>query len=164
MDIEINILKEYEIDKLIPMYIDLYNELSMFGLPYKLKDENKLRPYLISMLNSRFANISVANSITQSKVVMCGFIFTTTTPVSKKYNIKGGIGTVHDIYVPKLYREQGIASALLEHTIKQFKKNNLAYIELSVLSHNTNAINLYKKMGFEPVYNNFIKRLDYNAK
>lgn len=54
-----------------------------------------------------------------------------------------------NIYVLKEYRNQGIASILMEFMISEGKKKNIINITLEVREDNTDAINLYKKYGFE---------------
>lgn len=54
------------------------------------------------------------------------------------------------IVVPS-YRNQGIASKLMEFLIDEAKSNKCINITLEVRVHNNNAINLYKKYGFDEV-------------
>lgn len=53
-----------------------------------------------------------------------------------------GMGIVSD------YRGQGIGTRLLEAVLKQAKEFGLEKVELNVYTSNTNAIGLYKKLGF----------------
>lgn len=53
-----------------------------------------------------------------------------------------------NIFVLKEYRNQGIASILLEYMIKIGKEKNILNITLEVREDNVNAINLYRKYGF----------------
>jgi len=46
------------------------------------------------------------------------------------------------------YRRQGIGQRLIQATIKEALEKGAARIELEVLSSNTNAIDLYQKIGF----------------
>lgn len=54
------------------------------------------------------------------------------------------------IVIPS-YRNQGIASKLMEFLIDEAKSNKCINITLEVRIHNNNAINLYKKYGFDEV-------------
>jgi ribosomal protein S18 acetylase RimI-like enzyme len=47
------------------------------------------------------------------------------------------------------YRGQGIGEALLQHALQLADLKGLTRIELTVREHNTRAIALYKKVGFE---------------
>ena len=53
-----------------------------------------------------------------------------------------GTGTIEE------YRGQGLASKLFEHSIPFLKKENIKQYLLEVIQHNTNAVSLYKNMGF----------------
>jgi ribosomal protein S18 acetylase RimI-like enzyme len=54
-----------------------------------------------------------------------------------------GVGVIQE------YRGQGIGEALLRKAIELAKLKGLTRIELTVREHNTKAIALYKKLGFE---------------
>lgn len=53
------------------------------------------------------------------------------------------------IYVEEEYREQGIASALMDFFINEVKKKNGKNITLEVSNNNKEANQLYKKFGFK---------------
>lgn len=63
------------------------------------------------------------------------------------------------VSVKKKYWHKGIATKMINELIKFAKSANITVIELEVKSENTNAIDLYEKMGFEKigVYKNFVK-------
>ena len=58
---------------------------------------------------------------------------------------------IMNIVVKKSYRNNGIGSLLLENLILISNKKNLNFINFEVDCKNTNAINLYKKFGFEEI-------------
>ena len=60
---------------------------------------------------------------------------------SKCYLIDG-------LYVDTKYRNNGIASELIESALNELKDKNADFIDINVLSQNKSAINLYKKFGF----------------
>jgi len=47
------------------------------------------------------------------------------------------------------YRGQGIGTHLIKTVLKKAKSNGLTRVELTVRENNTNAMKLYKKVGFE---------------
>lgn len=57
---------------------------------------------------------------------------------------RGGLG----MGLLAAYRGQGIGSLLLNKTLEKAKEFGLEKVELNVYTSNTNAIALYKKMGF----------------
>ena len=60
-------------------------------------------------------------------------------------------GYVANIAVLPGFRRCGIASALLENTVKICSEKKLAFLSLEVRKSNESAIALYKKFGFEIV-------------
>ena len=53
------------------------------------------------------------------------------------------------VYVDKDYRQQGIASAMMEHLIEEAKKDSEIHTIVSVITEaNEASINLHKKFGF----------------
>lgn len=47
------------------------------------------------------------------------------------------------------YRGQGLATKIFEYSIPCFKKANISHYLLEVLQHNTKAVSVYRKIGFE---------------
>lgn len=71
-------------------------------------------------------------------------------PVGYIYAKESDNGYIIDgLYVLEEYRNQAIASELLNHVINEIKKTNAKYIDINVMYQNELAINLYKKIGFE---------------
>ncbi len=62
-----------------------------------------------------------------------------------------GEGSITNIAVHPSYRNQGIASSLLEQIIDYARAQKLEFITLEVRESNINAIKLYTKYGFELV-------------
>lgn len=60
-------------------------------------------------------------------------------------------GYINNIAVLEEYRQQGVASALLEIFIRFSEANELAFLTLEVRASNAPAIALYAKYGFEEV-------------
>ncbi|MDY7990853.1 GNAT family N-acetyltransferase [Paenibacillus sp. S33] len=59
-------------------------------------------------------------------------------------------GAIWGVYVPSTYRGQGIAKKLLFEVISQGRKvEGLKQINLSVVTTNQAAVELYRKLGFE---------------
>lgn len=73
---------------------------------------------------------------------------------------KGYIGIHQDIdhaeivtiYVPEPYRQQKVATDLLEYVIALLNKEGIKKITLEVSVMNIHALHLYQKMGFEKVH------------
>lgn len=59
------------------------------------------------------------------------------------------IALIDGIYVEEKYRNQGIATQIIEECKRWAAKMEAKILELNVVSKNENAINLYKKIGFD---------------
>ena len=55
---------------------------------------------------------------------------------------------IDGLYVDTMYRNNGIATKLIENALKILKDNNLNFIDINVMANNIDAINLYKHFGF----------------
>lgn len=69
----------------------------------------------------------------------------------------GKIGEVHSLYVHASCRRQGIATALLQAMLIAIRKKGVGHVQLKVWTFNEPAAALYKKMGFQPLF----ETLDY---
>ncbi len=61
------------------------------------------------------------------------------------------IGSIINLVVDELYRENKIASRLIEASIETFNNNGINQISLDVRVSNNKAISLYKKYNFKEV-------------
>ncbi len=111
-----------------------------------IKDKNKLK---LAIRNSNDKHQEYKNSIIRGtgnwlllakdgeRIV--GFIH------AMKFNKK--YGKIKALFIDDKYQRKGIGSELLEKTLKWLRKRT--YISLHVAKINKNAINLYKKFGFQ---------------
>ena len=58
---------------------------------------------------------------------------------------------IDGLYVLDSFRNKGVASLLYEKAKEICKENNVDSFKLNVMKENINAINLYKKLGFDIV-------------
>lgn len=67
-----------------------------------------------------------------------------------------GTGTI------KEFRGQGLASQIFEYSIPFLKEANISQYLLEVLQHNTKAVSIYKKLGFQVSreFNYFVQKVD----
>ena len=61
------------------------------------------------------------------------------------------VGFISDLAVLKSQRRQGIGKALLAKAERFFKDGGCEYSQLEVFAPNTQAYELYKNLGFEPL-------------
>lgn len=57
-------------------------------------------------------------------------------------------GWVLELFIHPEYRNHGIGTRLMEEVAKFFKSEGLQYVKVEVSTHNTNALQFYKKNGF----------------
>lgn len=59
----------------------------------------------------------------------------------------------------KQYRGQGLATKIFEHSIPYLRRHGIKQYLLEVLQHNSNAVSVYRKLGFETTreFNYFIQ-------
>jgi len=67
-----------------------------------------------------------------------------------------GTGTIKD------YRQRGLATKIFEYSIPVLKKAGVTQYLLEVLQHNTKAVSVYQKLGFEVSreFNFFVREMD----
>jgi ribosomal protein S18 acetylase RimI-like enzyme len=61
------------------------------------------------------------------------------------------IGWISDVYVKKAFRKQGVARALIEQCLIEFKHLGFDDVRLNVFAFNDKAIRLYEGLGFRDV-------------
>lgn len=71
------------------------------------------------------------------------------------------IGYLTDgLYVEEEYRNQKIATKLLEYSLNVLSEKKISFVDINVLSKNTIAKKLYKKIGFEEYKIQMRKRIN----
>ncbi len=55
---------------------------------------------------------------------------------------------IDGLYVDNEYRNNGIATKLIENALNVIKKANISVVDINVMTNNSVAINLYKRFGF----------------
>ena len=78
-------------------------------------------------------------------------------PINERFGLKTKhyFGGVMELYVKPEFRRRGIATALMEHCFGYLKSKGAINVRVDVLMHNTKALNLYVKLGF----NNWVEIL-----
>lgn len=60
--------------------------------------------------------------------------------------------TLYNVATSPYYRKRGYMKKLLKFLIQQKRKQKMKYLHLEVLKNNMKAVNLYKSLGFEVLY------------
>jgi ribosomal protein S18 acetylase RimI-like enzyme len=66
------------------------------------------------------------------------------------FNVKNNNLFIPEVYIKETYRGKGIGKSAMSFSEKKAIELNAKKLKLHVFGHNTNAQNLYKKMGFKP--------------
>lgn len=73
--------------------------------------------------------------------------------------LKAPFSTIEFIEVYPEYQSKGIGKAFLQEAEKIARAKGHQYLELQVWETNVNAINLYKKNGFQPITQRMVKKI-----
>ena len=68
---------------------------------------------------------------------------------------------IDGLYVEEEYRNQKIATKLLEYSLSILSEKKISFVDINVLSKNTIAKKLYKKIGFEEYKIQMRKRINH---
>ncbi len=77
---------------------------------------------------------------------LAGYVFYQRGEGSLKLKRKKGV--IYDLYVRPQFRNRGMGSALLKNALDDLKRRGVEIVQLTVMSKNNRALNLYKKYGF----------------
>lgn len=66
---------------------------------------------------------------------------------------------IDGLYVEKEYRNQGIASSLIDSALAWCKENSINAVKIKVMTNNENALKLYQKYGFNELSKELINYL-----
>lgn len=101
--------------------------------------------------DEKWSEVSFLNEIKKSNsAVFCAFYDNVMVGVVCIEN-QFGDGYLHNIAVADNFRRQGIARKLIDKCCDFLQSNCVEKIFLEVRMSNTNAVNLYKKCGFETI-------------
>ena len=92
----------------------------------------------------------------EEKGIIAGYIYL------KAIKDEEQIGYLIDgLYVEEEYRNQKIATKLLEYSLSILSEKKISFVDINVLSKNTIAKKLYKKIGFEEYKIQMRKRINH---
>ncbi len=129
-----------DIKELIDVYLQGYKGLE----EYSYTHPEDVQAYLNWLFRRDVAGIWVAED-EDGKIV--GFVASDGNWFSKREGKV--VGALHELVVLPEYRNKGIGRALIEKALEYFKSRGLDTAELWVGDQNTQAIEFYKKLGFE---------------
>ncbi|WP_423363053.1 GNAT family N-acetyltransferase [Mycoplasma sp. P36-A1] len=146
-----------DVDTLIKLYDELIN-VHVEIEPDFFKQAQQSKAFLELIINNDDCAIIIARE--NNKAI--GFVLIQTErsirlSMMKKYRY----AYLTDLYVSKDYRNQGIATHLIEYCYNWAYDNKLDYVELNVYTRNEEAIKLYEKLGYRNKINTYIKKISY---
>ena len=116
-----------------------------------IQDESKynemINPNFI--VNNYFENIynnennTLLIAVTNNEIV--GYIFVKTIEAEIENQ---RLALIDGLFVLEEYRGKGIASSLINESLKWTKENNINIVKIKVMSNNINAVKLYEKFKF----------------
>lgn len=118
----------------------LKNEPISFGSSFEEENlfEDKIWKHRLTK-----ENVSTFGAFSSNQMIgICVVVY---NPRSKMKHL----ATLHSMYVKKEHRGKGIGKKLIEFAEKSSKNKGVQRMNLSVVSSNTSAINLYTKLGFK---------------
>lgn len=114
-----------------------------FARAFSDYDIRRDQPQLQSMLRRRGFDPALSFAVFEGEQIVA-FTFNGT-------GMFDGVPTAYDTGTGTLqaYRGQGLATRIFEYAIPHFRQANVRQYLLEVLQHNTPAVSVYRKLGFE---------------
>jgi len=127
----------------------------------RLADDFKLawdsRRKWAKYLKKKYSEISTRLIVASEDGKVVGFMLCLLSPNVPIYKERK-IGVISDVFVNEERRRKGVMKKMFDTGIKWFRKNRVRTVQLSVAAANTEAREIYAKMGFAPFM--IHKRLD----
>ncbi len=128
-----------DIYKLVEVYMVGYKNLQEYAYTH----EDDVMAYLQWLFRRDIAGIFIAKI--NGEIV--GFVASDGNWYSKREGKV--VGAIHELVVLPTYRKLGIGKELINKAFEYFKERGIDVAELWVGDENREAINFYKKLGFE---------------
>lgn len=145
-----------DIDELSNMYIEMYDILVSFGMPYRLNEET-IKGVLSLQLKARTCKFFVAEIEGQ----LVGFVVADVMRMDRKLNYDESniIAHIKDIYVSATMSKLGIATKLLVAAEAWAKDNGATIIECNVIADNVPANNFWNKSDYNILGQIYFKKI-----
>ncbi len=119
-----------------------------------VKTDEKLMKQIVEQENILFGEGSVGNwnikpfaKYGKVFVITCGNEVVSTVEILNSF--ENGKAYIYGVWTNPKYERQGYAKKLLNYSLEHLKKIGIKIFELTVVTKNEKAVNLYKQMGFE---------------
>lgn len=135
-----------DIPAIAELYREQFREMSKL-IPDFIKEGDQSVEFLEKTISDDESNILVY----ENDGTVVGFIL---LQAKKRpdfdFMIPGKFCYIMDVIVTETHRNKGFGTALMNSAKDWAKEQNCSFINLDVLTTNTNAISLYEKLGFIP--------------
>lgn len=140
----------------LPIYkkeiVELYIESFSSGLSKQYIDHVELKEYIDLIFEKGNAIIAIENNRIVAAILTCPLNLDVLLPevIRQNFAIEKCV-YITEMMVTELSRGKGIGKQLLTEFFNTVEKNCYSDAFIRVWDKNTTALNLYKKVGFEPV-------------
>ena len=135
-----------DIPTISELYREQFREMSKL-IPDFIKEGDKSVEFLEKTISDDVSDILVY----ENDGTVVGFILLQAKERPDfDFMLPGKYCYIMDIIVTEAHRKKGFGTALMNSAKDWAKEQNCSFINLDVLTKNTNAISLYEKLGFIP--------------
>lgn len=138
-----------DLDTLVSMYNDYFEDLKSCGITYEL-NADKLAGVIETRIRSRLVLAAAAES---SDGDVIGFVYCSILRIGNEFLCNGSssVGFINDIYVSELARGQGVAGALLGYARQWLLDMDITAMEAQIITENSASKAFFKKHGFSEI-------------
>ena len=135
-----------DIPAITELYREQFREMSKL-IPDFIKEGDQSVEFLEKTISSEDSDILVY----ENDGTVVGFILLQAKERPDfDFMLPGKYCYIRDVIVTEAHRNKGFGTALMSSAKDWAKEQNCSFINLDVLTTNTNAISLYEKLGFIP--------------
>ena len=135
-----------DIPAIAQLYREQFREMSKL-IPDFIKEGDQSVEFLEKTISSEDSDILVY----ENDGTVVGFILLQAkVRPDFDFMLPGKYCYIMDVIVTEAHRNKGFGTALMSSAKDWAKEQNCSFINLDVLTTNTNAISLYEKLGFMP--------------
>ena len=135
-----------DISAIAELYREQFREMSKL-IPDFIKEGDQSVEFLEKTISSEDSDILVY----ENDGTVVGFILLQAKERPDfDFMLPGKYCYIMDVIVTEAHRNKGFGTALMNSAKDWAKEQNCSFINLDVLTTNTNAISLYEKLGFIP--------------
>ncbi len=154
-----SIIRTAKVEDLIElkaMYLKMYDQLGLYGLPYRLNEET-IEDVLNIQLKARTSKFFVA----ENEERLIGFVAVDVMKMDRKllYDRDNIMGHVKDIYVDENIGRSGLGSMLLKEAEEWLKNSGATIIECNVMIDNEPAQKFWSKSQYQVMANIYFKKI-----